>query len=112
MFHTIIRNLLTNSLKFTRKGGTITLQSHSSSGRVAVSVRDTGVGMNNEIKRKLFDDSSYLSTEGTDAEKGAGLGLMLCKELVEKNDGALYVESEPEKGSTVTVCFPEGRHMN
>jgi len=112
MFHTIIRNLLTNSLKFTRKGGTITLQAHSGSGRVAVSVRDTGVGMNNEIKRKLFDDSIYLSTDGTDAEKGAGLGLMLCKELVEKNDGALYVESEPGKGSTVTVCFPEGRHPN
>ena len=97
--NTVVRNLISNAIKFTPGGGLIKLDVHRKGPQVVVSIADTGVGMNPEIIEKLFRIDSKHSTKGTGDEKGTGLGLILCKEFVEKNGGKLWVESEESKGS-------------
>jgi len=99
MLNTIIRNLLTNAIKFTRKGGLITVEAELDGNYVNVIVKDTGVGMNEKVKENLFRMDVSQTTFGTDNEAGTGLGLLLCKEFVEKHGGKISVESEPDKGS-------------
>ncbi|MCB1190235.1 MAG: hypothetical protein KDK90_07370, partial [Leptospiraceae bacterium] len=74
---------------------------------VAISVKDTGVGIDQEKIGKLFNIGGIVATKGTDEEKGTGLGLFICKEFVEKNGGKIEVESELGKGSTFTVVLPK-----
>jgi len=108
MIATIVRNLLTNAVKFTPTGGTVTLEISAGTGRKSstpttrITVSDTGIGMTEEQIRKLFsrDAMHCVSTEGTANEAGTGLGLMVCKELLEKHGSALHIESETGKGST------------
>ena len=97
--NTVVRNLISNAIKFTPGGGSIKLDVHRKGPEVIVSIADTGVGMDQQIIEKLFRIDSKHSTKGTDDEKGTGLGLILCKEFVEKNGGKLWVESEENKGS-------------
>ncbi|RAW02960.1 tetratricopeptide repeat-containing sensor histidine kinase [Pseudochryseolinea flava] len=97
---TVVRNLLSNAIKFTPPGGTITLNAKENGTSVNVSIADTGVGMPKEVMEKLFRIDTKHSTKGTANEKGTGLGLILCKEFVEKNGGHIGVESEVGKGST------------
>ncbi len=104
--NTVIRNLISNSIKFTPEGGSITLSSTIKPGSVQVSVKDTGVGMSKEVIEKLFRIDTKHSTKGTAEEKGTGLGLILCKDFVEKNGGTIWVESELEKGSTFSFSLP------
>jgi signal transduction histidine kinase len=106
MFHTIVRNFLTNSIKFTRKGGTITIRGEAENGMIALSVEDTGVGMDDQVISRILNRNRTESSRGTGSEKGSGLGLILCKDLIERNRGMLRVESVPGKGSTVTALFP------
>jgi signal transduction histidine kinase len=97
--NTVVRNLISNAIKFTPGGGLIKLGVHKKGPQIVVSIADTGVGMSQQIIEKLFRIDSKHSTKGTDDEKGTGLGLILCKEFVEKNGGKLWVESEESKGS-------------
>jgi len=99
MLNTIIRNLLTNALKFTRKGGLITVEAELYGNYVNIIVKDTGVGMCDKVKANLFRMDVSQTTLGTDNEAGTGLGLLLCKEFVEKHGGKIIVESELDKGS-------------
>ena len=99
MLNTIIRNLLTNALKFTRKGGLISIEAELNGNYVNIIVKDTGVGMSDKVKENLFKMEVSQSTFGTDNEAGTGLGLLLCKEFVEKHGGKISVESELDKGS-------------
>jgi PAS domain S-box-containing protein len=112
MLSTIIRNLLSNAVKFTGKGGVITLSSATSikDGKnfIEVSVNDSGVGISEEAQSKLFVLSEIRSTRGTENEKGSGLGLILCKEFVEKHGGDIRVSSKEGKGSTFTFSIPAG----
>lgn len=103
----VIRNLMTNAIKFTNDGGVITVSAEAKGGEWIVSVRDNGIGMNSEIQKKLFDKINPYSTRGTANEKGTGLGLILCKEFVEKNGGRIWVESEENKGSTFWFTLPK-----
>lgn len=105
MFTTILRNLISNSIKFTQDGE-ITVACKIIDNMAQVSVTDTGVGMKPETKVKLFRIDQNVSTLGTNEEKGTGLGLILCKEFVEKNNGKIWVESELGKGSTFYFTFP------
>ena len=73
-----------------------------------VSVTDNGVGMNNEVLKMLFDKTAPYTTRGTANEKGTGLGLILCKEFIEKNGGKIWVESKEGKGSTFYFTLPKG----
>jgi len=97
--NTVVRNLISNAIKFTPEGGTITLKTLRQNGSVVTSIADTGVGMSQNIIDKLFRLDSKHSTKGTANEKGTGLGLILCKEFVEKNGGRLWVHSTEGEGS-------------
>ena len=103
MLNTVIRNLLSNAVKFTPKGGKIEIgitETKSSDDYTTIYVRDTGIGMSEDIIDKLFRIDETVTSLGTEGEKGTGLGLILCKEFVEKHGGKIWVESEEGKGST------------
>ena len=102
----MIRNLISNAIKFTREGGVIKLDIKCESGEAVVSVADTGVGMDQEAIEKIFRIDAKHTTTGTANERGTGLGLILCKEFVEKNRGKIWVTSEPGKGSVFTLEIP------
>ncbi|MFZ5972954.1 MAG: sensor histidine kinase, partial [Bacteroidota bacterium] len=100
MVNLVFRNLILNGIKFTDAGGTIKVAARPENGMIVVSVTDNGVGIAPEVQGILFEKTSGYSTRGTANEKGTGLGLILCKEFVEKNGGTIWLESEPGKGST------------
>jgi PAS domain S-box-containing protein len=111
MFDSLVRNLILNALKFTTRGGKITLSTgFNKTGFVEVNVKDTGIGMSAELKNKLFKLSEKTNRQGTAGEPSTGLGLLLCKEFIEKNGGEIWVESEVGKGSTFT--FTIGKFNN
>lgn len=103
---TVVRNLLSNAIKFTPEGGTITLNISSTPSEARVSIQDTGVGMSESVMEKLFRIDTKHSTKGTADEKGTGLGLILCKDFIEKNGGKIGVSSEISKGSTFYFTLP------
>lgn len=105
MIRLVLRNLISNGIKFCRAGDTVTLSASAYDGMVVISVADTGTGISPEIQQKLFGNSSY-SSRGTANEKGSGLGLALCKDFVEHNGGRIWVESEPGVGSTFSFTLP------
>lgn len=103
----IIRNLLSNALKFTFEGGLIEISAIPKSNFIEVSIKDNGVGMDSELRNKIFTDKNALiSNYGTANEKGTGLGLSLCKEMVENNGGKIWAESVPNKGSVFYFTIP------
>jgi signal transduction histidine kinase len=104
---TVIRNLLSNAIKFTPKGGVISIYVDEWKDSVEIGIHDTGVGMSKEIQEKIFDISAKHTTLGTNKEKGTGLGLILCKEFIERNNGVLSVESEENIGSTFKFRLPK-----
>lgn len=106
MLNTILRNLISNGLKFTIPGGKILISTVQKSNELEVSVADNGIGMSREIMGKLFHIEESFSNVGTRNEKGTGLGLMICKEFVEKHAGRLWVESEEGKGSIFKFTIP------
>ena len=108
MLISIIRNLLNNAIKFTPDYGTVEIESNLVGQNIEISVKDSGVGIPQKDIKKLFKIDQSFSTYGTRNEKGTGLGLILCKEFVEKNGGKLKVESEPGKGSKFTFTIPQG----
>jgi signal transduction histidine kinase len=105
MMRSVIRNLLTNAIKFTKPNGTITINAYRVDAKIIISVADTGVGIPTKNRERLFTLTS-ITTEGTHNEKGTGLGLLLCREFVEKNGGKIWVESEPGKGTTFFFSIP------
>jgi PAS domain S-box-containing protein len=108
MLKTILRNLVSNAIKFTNSGGTIRISAEQRDSNVTISVADSGVGIPPDNLVKLFDISEVLTTKGTANETGTGLGLLLCKEFVEKHGGKIWVESEVGKGSEFKFILPGG----
>lgn len=106
MIRTVLRNLISNGIKFTHRNGWVHVNAVTYYNNVEVSVTDNGIGMKNETISKLFKIDANLSTQGTENEKGTGLGLFLCKDFVEKHGGKIWVESEYGKGSTFKVILP------
>ena len=106
MVSTILRNLASNAMKFTRPGGQIMISLANSQNECIVSVQDNGVGIQKERINTLFNLHESCSTPGTLKEKGTGLGLILCKEFIEKNGGTIRVESTEGVGSTFTFSLP------
>lgn len=107
MMDSVLRNLLSNAIKFTSSGGEIKIQARRTEGFVEVSVKDTGIGISKEDMDRMFRIDENMTREGTDKEKGTGLGLVLCREFVEMNGGRIGVESETGKGSTFRFTIPE-----
>jgi len=106
MTDTILRNLINNAIKFTESGGSITVRTEANSDWAEIQITDTGVGMSPDKIGKLFKLDQKTSTAGTGGEAGTGLGLHLCKELVEKQGGQIHIESIEEKGSTFRFTLP------
>ncbi|NWJ52999.1 MAG: PAS domain S-box protein [Bacteroidetes bacterium] len=110
MISTILRNLISNAIKFTPSGGTIDIYATSDRNNVEIKVSDNGVGMDEKIINRLFKIEENITSTGTANEKGTGLGLILCHEFVEKHGGKIWVESKPGKGSTFYFTLPMRRY--
>ncbi len=106
MTDTILRNLISNALKFTHKKGTIIITAKTGKKFVTISVKDNGIGISKEKQKNLFGIDKNKSTPGTQNEQGTGLGLILCKEFVQKHGGNIWVESEINKGTTFYFTLP------
>ena len=106
MIDTVIRNLISNAIKFTPSGGTITILTKQTQEEQIVVIQDNGIGIKQEAIAKLFRIDENHSTLGTQNEKGTGLGLLLCKEFIEMHGGKIWVESELGKGSTFSFSIP------
>jgi len=110
MISSVIRNLIHNAIKFTHKNGSITASYEQNNGHVAISISDTGVGIPQENLENLFEIGSKISTYGTDNEMGTGLGLILSKEFIEKNNGSIEVISQIGKGTTFIIKLPYSKN--
>jgi len=106
MIKSVIRNLLGNAVKFTHNGGKVSLFSRPVGGLIVTSVLDTGIGIPEEKLSNLFKAGENYTTSGTNQEKGSALGLVLCKEFVEKNGGQIWVKSSPGRGSLFEFSLP------
>ncbi len=100
MVNLVFRNLILNAIKFTEVGGEVSVAAKEKAGFIEIAIRDNGVGIAPEVQKILFEKTTGYSTRGTANEKGTGLGLILCKEFVERNGGQIWLESEVGKGST------------
>lgn len=110
MLSTILRNLMSNAIKFSEKESSIIIETKETASDVTVSITDEGTGISEETQAHLFDISRVSSTPGTDGEKGSGLGLLLCKEFVEKHKGKISVTSRLGHGSTFSFTLPNKKH--
>ena len=106
MLKTVMRNLLSNAIKFTNKGGHIDVVAEQTYSSILITVCDNGIGISADSISKLFDFKQIYTTRGTANEKGTGLGLVLCKEFIEKHGGKIWVESKPGLGSNFKFTLP------
>lgn len=106
MMKTVIRNLLSNALKFSREGSEVVLKMEEADGKAIVSVQDHGCGISEEGQKKLLHTDTHFSTFGTNNEEGSGLGLLLCQDFVLKNGGELWFISKEGEGSTFSFSIP------
>ena len=109
MIQSVLRNLLSNALKFTPENGSVEMSAVEINTEVKVSIKDSGVGISESNLKRIFDQDQPLKTTGTNKESGSGLGLILCKDFVEKTGGRIWVESEEGKGSTFIFTIPVNR---
>lgn len=107
MITTVVRNLIANAIKFTLPGGNVRIWASSKEDCVEVTVADSGIGISAENMKKLFRLDESIKTRGTSGEQGTGLGLLLSKEFIELNEGKIWVESEPGKGSQFHFTLPK-----
>lgn len=106
MLKTVLRNLLSNAIKFTNKDGSIIVKAEYKQNNAIVTVSDNGIGINSEDIGKLWNFAKPFTTQGTENESGTGLGLVICKEFVEKHGGKISVKSEPGKGTDFIFSLP------
>ncbi|MBE9480652.1 MAG: HAMP domain-containing histidine kinase, partial [Bacteroidetes bacterium] len=105
--NTVLRNLFSNAIKFTQQKGKVKITARNIDDFIEITIADSGIGIKPEDIKKLFGIDIGFSTVGTDNEKGTGLGLILCKEFIEKNNGKIWVESELGKGSNFIFTLPK-----
>ncbi|MEN8249195.1 MAG: PAS domain-containing sensor histidine kinase [Bacteroidota bacterium] len=108
MIKTVVRNIINNAIKFTKKGGSVKISAKKliEKKKLEISITDTGIGIPKEKQKDLFRIDKNISTRGTDNEVGTGLGLILCKEFVEKNNGEIKLESKAGKGTKISFTLP------
>jgi two-component system, sensor histidine kinase and response regulator len=109
MLGSIVQNIITNAIKYTPEHGLVTISAHQVQNMVEVSITDTGIGMSPEKVQSLFTETDFISSDGTNDEKGSGLGLLLVREFVVQHGGSLSVESEPGKGSCFCFTIPANK---
>jgi signal transduction histidine kinase len=106
MLASVIRNLISNAIKFTAKSGKVSVSAMNSESGVRMAISDTGIGMDENIRENLFQIDAHTSRQGTEGEPSSGLGLVICRDFVEKHGGKVWVESEEGKGSTFYFNIP------
>ena len=106
MITTVIRNIVVNAIKFTHPGGQVTVRAEKKDAEIVVSIADTGIGIAETMKKRIFEVDYNKSTTGTANEAGTGLGLVLCKEYVNRNGGRIWFETESGKGTTFFFTLP------
>lgn len=106
MISSVLRNLVSNAIKFTHPGGTVSIRAEKNNRELLVSISDDGVGLTNSAIENLFSNENSISTVGTMQERGTGLGLLLCKEFIHKHDGRIWVESIQGMGSKFNFTIP------
>lgn len=106
MIKTVVRNLLSNAIKFSRENSSIVISARTEDGNAIISVKDSGCGIAEEDQGKLLHTDTHFSTFGTNNEEGSGLGLLLCQDFVEKNNGKLWFTSKKGEGSTFSFSIP------
>jgi len=107
ILQSVIRNILSNAVKFTPKEGTITIQAKEDDKNTVISIKDTGIGMSAKILDNIFKIDIKTNRKGTDNEPSSGLGLILCKEFVEKHGGKIWIESVEKEGTTINFSVPQ-----
>ncbi len=107
MMYSVLSNLIVNGIKFTNSGGNVTVNAKKSGSNVIIKVSDNGIGMTNEQINSLFDITNINSTMGTNNEKGTGLGLLLCGEMIEKHNGKIEITSAVNKGTCFIISIPQ-----
>jgi signal transduction histidine kinase len=108
----VIRNLISNAIKFTPKEGKVVINNSFNSNEQILSVKDTGIGMDEQTLSSIFKSEEITSTYGTNNEKGSGLGLMLCKEFIERHNGKIWAESNSDEGSEFLISLPVKRNSS
>ncbi len=106
MFQIVLRNIIMNSVKFSYRRQNIVVETSKEKNNIVIKVRDFGVGMDEEQLYNIFSPDKYKTTIGTEKEKGSGLGLLISKELIEKQGGAIQIQSKKGEGTLVTISFP------
>ena len=106
MIITVIRNIVVNAIKFTHSGGQVVVRAEKKGAEIVVSIADTGIGIADTMKERIFEVDYNKSTTGTANEAGTGLGLVLCKEYVNRNGGRIWFETESGKGTTFFFILP------
>jgi signal transduction histidine kinase len=106
MINLVMRNLITNAIKFTGENGLVSVHSTTENNNRIIAIQDNGVGMSLENMKKLFNQHLHPTTKGTANEKGTGLGLILCKDFITRNGGNIWVESTKNKGTTFFFSLP------
>jgi len=109
LLRAVLRNLISNALKFTHEGGVVTIEASQDEVLPQIQISDTGIGMDESLLQDLFRIDKITTRQGTQDEKGTGLGLILCREYIEKWGGTLRVTSVPSKGSTFSFTLPSGK---
>ncbi|MCF8240949.1 MAG: HAMP domain-containing protein [Melioribacteraceae bacterium] len=109
MIFTVIRNLVSNAIKFTNRGGVIKINAHDTADKLILVVADNGIGIPDTIVKDIFSFGKHYSRSGTDNESGTGMGLFLCKDLIEKNHGKIWVESDVNVGTKFYLSLPKNK---
>jgi signal transduction histidine kinase len=106
MVEMVIRNLVSNAIKFTSENGKIHISLTDNMNNLQIEIHDNGIGISNDDQEKLFRIDSNYSTKGTNGESGTGLGLIICKEFIERNNGTIWIKSHPGEGSSFFFTIP------
>ena len=106
MIDTVLRNLISNAIKYTRKGGKVKVSVKTNTNNVEITVADNGVGIPTNKQSEIFQIDKRTNTSGTEKEEGTGLGLIICKDFLARNGGQIWVESTQEMGSKFTFSLP------
>jgi signal transduction histidine kinase len=107
MLETALRNIISNAIKFSESGDKVTVDVSKNEDDVVFKITDNGIGMSKKIRENLFKVDVNTTRKGTGGEPSTGLGLLLCKEFIEKHNGKIWVESAEGKGSTFYVSLPD-----
>jgi len=109
MIETVIRNIVSNAIKFTPEKGVIAFEGQYTESGIVFSIKNSGAGMSEDIRQKLFKVGERVSRQGTNGEQGTGIGLLIVKEFIDRHGGSITVDSGPDRGCVFKIFLPESK---